>query len=168
VIVSAIVSNLDAFADARRGRYANFEALGDPNLTSHEPISKWWNEVAEPILGHHYRGTRTQARVEANARLIDQFIGSFTLVRHTTETREMMTNVETASKRTGETAIVQKWARYYSLTLIRWLSHVYKEMAYRAAYKKGYDAFFGSWEFFETFLVDDSFLRTRKVWPLGG
>ncbi|OCI91442.1 hypothetical protein A6U85_24050 [Agrobacterium sp. 13-626] len=168
VIVSAIVSNLDAFADARRGRYANFEALGDPNLTSHEPISKWWNEVAEPILEQHYRGTKTQARVESNAQLIDQLIGDFTLVHHTSETRETMTDVETTSKRTGQTAIVQKWARYYTLTLIRWLSDVYKEMAYKAVYKEGHDAFYGSWEFFDTFLVDDRFLRTRRVWPLDG
>lgn len=167
-IVSAIISNLDAFADARRGRYANFEALGDPNLTSHEPISKWWNEVAEPTLDQHYQGTKTQARVESNARLIDQLIGGFTLVHHTSETREMMTDVETASRRTGQTAIVQKWTRYYTLTLIRWLSDVYKEIAYKAVYEKGYDAFFGSWEFFDTFLVDDSFLRTRKAWPLQG
>ena len=165
--VSAIVSNLDAFADARRGRYANFEALGDPNLTSHEPISKWWTEVAEPILDQHYRGTKTQVRVESNARLIDQLIGDFRLVHHTSETREMMTDVETASRRTGQTAIVQKWARYYTLTLIRWLSAVYKEMAYKAVYEGGHDAFVGTWEFFYTFLVDDSFLRTRKSWPLG-
>ncbi len=166
--VSAIVSNLDAFADARRGRYANFEALGDPNLTSHEPISKWWTEVAEPILDQHYRGTKAQARVESNARLIDQLIGDVTLVHHTSETRELMTDVETASRRTGQTAIVQKWARYYTLTLIRWLSAIYKEVAYKAVYKEGHDAFFGTWEFFYTFLVDDSFLRTRKSWPLGG
>lgn len=166
--VSAIISNLDAFADAGRGRYANFEALGDPNLTSHEPIGKWWTEVAEPILGQHYRGTKTQTRVDSNAQLIDLLIGDFTLVHHTSETREMVTDVATASRRTGQTAIVQKWARYYTLTLIRWLSAVYKEMAHKAVYEKGHDAFFGSWEFFYTFLVDDSFLRTRKNWPLGG
>ncbi|MDR6901487.1 hypothetical protein [Rhizobium miluonense] len=165
-IVSAIISNFDAFADARRGRYANFEALGDPNLTSHEPVSKWWNEVAEPILDRHYKGTKAQSRIELNARLIDRLIGDYSLVRHISETRELMTDVETASTRTGQTAIVQKWARYYTLTLIRWLSETYKAMAYKAVYDEGYDAFFGSWEFFDTFLVDDNFLRTRKVWPL--
>ena len=165
-IVSAIISNLDGFADARRGRYANFEALGDTNLTSHEPVSKWWLEVAEPILIEHYKGTKTQTKVESNARLLDHLIGTFTLVRYTTETRELMSDVETASRRTGQTAVVQKWSRFYTLKLIRWLSEVYKEMAYKAVYGKRYDAFFGSWEFFDTFIVDDHFLRMRKIWPL--
>jgi hypothetical protein len=43
----SIVSCLDSFANAREGRYANFDALGDPNFeTGFEPISKWWKEVA--------------------------------------------------------------------------------------------------------------------------
>jgi hypothetical protein len=42
-----IIECLDAFADANRGRYANFVALDDQNLSQEEPVSKWWGEVAE-------------------------------------------------------------------------------------------------------------------------
>lgn len=163
-----IIENLDAFADARRGRYANFEALGDPNLTAHEPISKWWNDVAEEILRQRYYGKNVQAQVEANAHMINALLGDQAFVLHTTETREQMTDLETASRRTGQTEIVQKWARYHTLTVIRWLASVYKALAWRAVYDYGYDAFFGSWEYFYTFTVDDSFLKTRKIWPLAG
>lgn len=166
VVAVKIVENLDAFADARRGRYANFEALGDPNLTAHEPIGKWWDEVAEEILRQRYYGTKAQEKVEANAAMMNHFLGEFTLVLHTTEKREQMTDIETASRRTGQTEIVQKWARYHALTIIRWLASVYKDMAWKAAYDRGYNAFFGSWEFFNTFILDDSFLKTRKIWPL--
>ena len=50
-ISSAIIDCLDAFADANRGRYANFQSLGDPSLGEEfEPIRKYWVKVAEPIL----------------------------------------------------------------------------------------------------------------------
>ena len=50
-ISTAIVECLDAFADAKRGRYANFAALGDPNLGQEEPIRKWWGNGRQTYLG---------------------------------------------------------------------------------------------------------------------
>lgn len=55
-ISSEIIECLDAFADARRGRYANFGSLDDPNLSQEEPIRKWWDVVAQAILQEHYLG----------------------------------------------------------------------------------------------------------------
>ncbi len=49
-VAKAIIENLDAFADARCGRYANFKALGNPQSDEHEPVAKWWAEVAEAIF----------------------------------------------------------------------------------------------------------------------
>src|SRR6185312_6445731 len=66
-----IVECLDAFADAGRGRYANFAALGDPNLGREEPINKWWGEVAELILKEYYYGKPIQRNVEGRASVID-------------------------------------------------------------------------------------------------
>lgn len=61
-----IISCLDAFADAGRGRYANFAALGDPNIeTEFEPIHKWWVEVAEKILDSHYNGKKFKQKLKA-------------------------------------------------------------------------------------------------------
>ena len=57
-----IIECLDAFADASRGRYANFAALGDPKLGQEEPIRKWWGDVAELILKEHYFGKPAQER----------------------------------------------------------------------------------------------------------
>ena len=62
-ISTAIVECLDAFADARRGRYANFAALDDPNLGQEEPIRRWWGDVVELILAEHYYG---EIRIEAS------------------------------------------------------------------------------------------------------
>lgn len=56
-ICAAVIDCLDAFADASKGRYANFEAIGNPAFDpANEPVNKWWNEVVEPILDKHYCG----------------------------------------------------------------------------------------------------------------
>lgn len=165
-VAAAIVENLDAFADAKRGRYANFAALGNPQSGSHEPIAKWWTEVAEAILRDRYYGKKVQERVEGNARVVGAMLGGYATVRHTTETRERLSDLELASRRTGQTELVQKWARYHALTIVRWLSDVYRELSEFAVYKQNLDAFFGSWEFFDTYRVDDDFMKTRKIWPL--
>jgi hypothetical protein len=165
-ITTQIVECLNAFADARRGRYANFGSLGDPNLSAEEPIGKWWDIVAESILQEHYHGKSAQTRVETQARMVDALMSPYAMVLHINETGDVMQDVLSASVRTGQTAIVQRLGRYYALTVARWLSEVFYSLASSACYTHGIDAFFGAWEYLQTYMVDDRFLKTRKVWPL--
>ncbi len=165
-ISKKVVECLDAFADAGKGRYANFAALGDPNLSQHEPIQKWWGEVAELILQHHYYGKPIQKRVEGQAKAVDALMSPFSMVLHIDETGSPMQDVLTASIRTGQNRLVQRYGRYHALTIVRWLSDVYSELARSACYKHNVDPFFGSWEYFSSYRVPDEFLKTRKVWPL--
>ncbi|WP_129141613.1 hypothetical protein [Modicisalibacter coralii] len=165
-IPQKILECLDSFADARRGRYANFASLDDPNLTADEPINKWWGEVAESILEKHYYGKAAQKRVEGRAELIDSMISPFTMVIQTNESGHTMQDVESASIRAGQNVVVQKWGRYHSLSIARWLSTVLSELSRIACHTHGIDGFFGLDEYFYTYTVDDSFLKTRKVWPL--
>jgi hypothetical protein len=165
-ISQKVVECLDAFADAGRGRYANFAALGDPNLGHEEPIRKWWGEVAELILKEHYYGKLIQRNVEARAKIVDAVMSPFALVQFTNETGEAMQDVLTSSIRTGQTSLVQRYGRYHALTVVRWLSEVFSELSSAACYTHKIDAFFGVWEYFQTYTVDDSFLKTRKNWPL--
>jgi hypothetical protein len=161
-----IIDCLDAFADARRGRYANFAALGDPNLGREEPIRKWWSEVAELILKKHYYGKQVQAEVEARAKIIDTLTSPFTMVLHTNETGDAMHDVLSSSVRTGQTDVVQKYGRYYTLMVVRWLAEIYSALSKTACYSHNIDAFLGTWEYFETYMVDDEFMKTRRIWPL--
>ena len=167
-ISNAIVQCLDAFADARRGRYANFSALSDPNLRQQEPVSKWWREVAEPILAEHYYGRRVQRNVEARARVVDNVLSPHSKVLHTDETGNALRDVFSASMRTGQSEkIVQPYGRFYVLSIVRWLSDVFSHMSRAACYEHHIHAFFGVWEYLDTYRVnDDSYLRTRKTWPL--
>lgn len=161
-----ILECLDAFADARRGRYANFASLDDPNLSNEEPIKKWWDEVAEAILQQHYYGKPAQKRVETNAEIVDSMMSPFAMVLHTDESGRTMQDVKSASIRTGQTEIVQKFGRYHALAIIRWLSSVLAEIGHIACYQHNIGGFFGINEYFYSYTVDDSFLKTRKIWPL--
>ena len=162
-----IVECLDAFADASRGRYANLASLGDPNIEEQfEPIKKWWAEVAELILQEHYYGKIVQTRVESDANIVDAMSKSFFTVFYFDEFGKVMRDVLTASVRTEQTKYVQKYGRYYALTVIRWMSDIFCELCKTACYKFHMAEFFGHHEFFSTYTVQDSFLKNKKVWPL--
>ncbi len=98
--------------------------------------------------------------------MIGALLEGIAVIHHTTETREPINNSEFASIRTGQTKLVQKWTRYHALTVARWLADVYGELSQHAVYRQGIDAFFGSWEFFDTYRVGGEFLKTGKIWPL--
>lgn len=166
-ICAAVIDCLDAFSDASKGRYANFEAIGNPHFNAaDEPVNKWWTEVVEPILDKHYRGKRAEDGVKQRAAIINSMIGDITSVLHTNETGTVMSDLTTASERTGQTKWAQKYGRFYTLSVVRWLSHIFDEMTHTAGYQPGLDSLFGHYEFFQTYMVDDDFLLTRKVWPL--
>lgn len=165
-ICSQVVECLDSFADAGRGRYANFAALGDPNLNIDEPIQRWWRDVAEMILRKHYYGKPAQQRIESRAKQVDELTSPFMMVRYINESGDLMQDVFSASVRTGQTEIVQRYGRYYTLVVIRWLADVFREIADAASYTHGINAFYGASEYVQTYTVEDNFLRTRKVWPL--
>lgn len=162
-ISEKIIECLDAFADAGRGRYANFVALGDPNLTQEEPIRKWWGEVAELILNEHYYGKQPQERAEGRARAVDEIISPATVL-HFNDAGEAMQDVLSSSIQTQQTDIVQRYGRYHALTVVRWLAGVFSDLSL-AAHTQNV-GFFGVAEYFRTYTVDDSFLKTRKIWPL--
>ncbi len=165
-ISAKIIECVDAFADASRGRYANFLALGDPNLGKEEPIRKWWADVAELILKEHYYAKPAQERVEGRANAVNALISPSVSAFDFNETGDTMQDVLSASIRSGQTDIVQQYGRYYALTVIRWLAEVFSDLSKSACRAHNVDAFFGAWEHFQTYTVDDKLLKARKVWPL--
>ncbi|WP_316233485.1 hypothetical protein [Bradyrhizobium sp. SZCCHNPS2010] len=165
-ISTKIVEALDSFADARRGRYANFLALDNPNLGTEEPINKWWGEVAELILRERYYGTKGEQRVKKNAEMVDAMLGNSAFVLFTNETGDTMRDVLTSSIRSGQSTYVQKFGRYYTLLVVRWLASIFYALSNDACYGNGVHAFAGAYEYFQTYTVEDHFLKTRKKWPL--
>ncbi|WP_156364188.1 hypothetical protein [Sphingomonas sp. Leaf198] len=166
-ICAAVIECLGSFADASKGRYANFQAIGNPHFDPRtEPVTKWWNDVIEPILDKHYSGRRAEAGVKDRAKFINALIGDMAFVRHTDENGRLMSDVETASERTGQTKWAQRYGRFYTLAVVRWLACIFSNLVREASYKQGIDNLFGHDEFFSSYMVDDNFLLDRKIWPL--
>lgn len=166
-ISKAIIDCLDSFSNASKGRYANFEVLGNPNLGNQfEPVSKWWDGVGVKILKEHYAGKAVEKKVKRNAAVIDQLMGGNALVLHRNENGEIMQDMLSSSERTGQTKIVQKYGRFYTLQIVRWLSSVFIELSREGGYTHRIDTLFGHYEHFQTYALPDEFLKTRKIWPL--
>ena len=166
-ISTAIITCLDSFADAKKGRYANFEIL-DPLSANkqYEPVSKWWNDVAEPILQKHYFNKAVEKNVVQNAEIISQLMDEHSLVLYRNENGGIMQDLKTSSIQTGQTKIVQKFGRFYTLQIVRWLASVFIELSRDGEYKHQIDVLFGHYELFYSYSVEDHFLKNRKIWPL--
>jgi hypothetical protein len=163
----SVIRCLDAFADASKGRYANFEAIGNPSFNpADEPVAKWWREVIEPILNKHYRGTSAEARVKARAQAIDAMIGDTSAVLFFDEAGGTMNDTATASERSGQTKWAQKYGRFYTLSIVRRLAEIFTILTQTNGYQDGLEVLFGHYEFFNCYRADDSFLLNRKKWPL--
>jgi len=163
----AVIDCLDAFANAAKGRYANFEAIGNPNFdAANEPVNKWWSEVVELILDKHYRGRAAERGVQHYAENINTSIGNISSVLFLDENGRMMTDLQVASERSGHAREAQKYGRFYTLCVVRWLSDIFCELVHQATCQNGIDVLFGHDEFFYTYRAKDSFLLTRKLWPL--
>jgi hypothetical protein len=165
VITERIVTALDSFAAASKGRYANFTMIAD-GATSHEPVALWWAEVVDPILEKHFAGTKAMATAEANSARVHSMLGGNVLVRHWDEAGQPMQSAQQASMRTAMNVVAQKYGRFYTLRLVRWMADVYKSITSMANSSHDLRALFGHDEWFSTFLVEDAYLLNRKVWPL--
>ena len=159
-IPNAIVECLGGFADAKKGRYANFNALGTPNFKkTDEPIQQWWAEVVVPILAKHYRGKNSETLVKQRAKTIDRLYGYFD------ESEKRMSSFEAAWVRSGETNYAQKYCRFYVLTIARWMMDVFSELTALTGHTQGFEILSGHYEIFGPYLNKNKLLLTLKRWP---
>ncbi len=164
-ISTAIISCLDDFAAASRGRYANHASLtGTPS--PHDPVVAWWSKVCKLILKAHFAGTPSEvvARKEAAAMQAIMNAHSATLFFH--EDGSVVQDLEEVTVMTHERAVTQRWGRFYTLSHARWLADIFDSMTGTAQPAGGVNYFFGHYERVQTLRVADAVLRTRKSWPL--
>ncbi|MFC4630110.1 hypothetical protein ACFO6V_17815 [Promicromonospora alba] len=165
LLTGGIVDFLDSFAAASKGRYANFATIsGEAN--GYEPVALWWTKVVTPILNRHFAGTAAEDKAEMYAHITHAMLNDRASIVHWNETGDQMTSIHELSMRSARNEVAQKYGRFYTLRLVRWMSDVYKETTNMAHSSPHLYALFGHHEWFSTFLVEDRFLRERKVWPL--
>jgi len=101
-------------------RYYNLNFLtGRINKTQQvDPIAEWYKKIGSRILMLHYSEAQRQRNIQS-AIIIEHMLGSFTAVLHTTEEGSPLTDVKSASLRTGENKIIQKYGTFYCAKIVR-------------------------------------------------
>lgn len=97
--------------------------------------------------------------------MFEAIIGSHSRVLYTDEGGGVMTSHAVASERAGQSRWAQRYGRFYTLCVVRWLADIFSELVHEGAYGQRIDALVGHNELFGCYLAEDCLLRTRKIWP---
>lgn len=163
-IHQGIIGVLTDFA-TNVSRYYNLEVIsGSAHQNAQDPIAAWSRRVTQPILDAHYTPTR-RASDEERARLLDELVGPFTMIRHHAETGESIDSFYEGSRRTAATDFAKRWERLYVLQIARFIAEVLRELGFRAHQQGLQDVPYLS-EFFAIFMNNDKYFRSRKTWSI--
>ncbi len=162
IISDAIISSLNCFADAQKGRYANIQALDkkDSN-TDFEPMRRWHKDVDKLILDYHSHKTPKSKKLNNMASKIANSINDCTIFIFTNESGDKI-NLEESFLRINSDKVLFKYRRYYTLLIIRSVSEIFNKLSQ----KKYLNEFYGLDEFFQGFCLDDPVLLKNKKWPV--
>ncbi|WP_203072226.1 hypothetical protein [Falsiroseomonas ponticola] len=161
-IHAAIIGNLTDFA--KLSRYYNLASLSGGKASQlPEPIQRWWNEVATPILALHGGGRRAMARRDQVAAFAVPLEGVSVVIHHA-EGGLPIRSVEAMMQQAQSAPVVQRYGRLYVMQIIRWLSTILVELASKGAYQHRLEAFLALPEPFALFRNDDTYLLGRKRW----
>ena len=158
-IHQAILRLLHSFAEG--DRYSNIDLLVR-NTKSDDPISRWFNEVDQPLFDERV-SARKKREIARNASLGAQLLGPHASVLHTSETETEITDFEEGSLRTGIYEAVAPHRQLCVLQVIRYWVELLGQLEILAQRLPGEDIpSFG--EVFALFYNDDSYMKTRKTW----
>jgi len=152
-----ILSILNSFA--KGDRYSNINILTNSNRKS-DPI-KSWHEI-DIFLFENRVSKKKKEKIRYNAEIIGQLMSPFSIVRHSNESREDITDPETASFQTGVYEAVSKYRQLYVLQIIRYWVEILRELQYKAMKIGKQEIPFFS-KIFASFFNSDSYFLTRKT-----
>jgi hypothetical protein len=163
-IQEAVVDIVGTFAK-NVTRYYNLEMLTREMPHATEPAAAWFTKVTLPTLQEHVRASSID-RVMTNAEVVDTMLSGIAQVRFHSETGELISDVFSASARTGLTELAKPWERMYVLRIARYLGRVLSEVSFESYRTRielpHFSDFFGMYE------NSDSYFRSRKTWSIYG
>jgi hypothetical protein len=157
-IYQDILSVLSEFAIG--DRYSNINIL--LSQESADPVASWFKNVDLSIFENKI-SEKKKRKIADNADIINHFMSSLTLVRHTSETGSEITDVREASFRTGLQEAVAPYRQLYMLQIIRFWVELIDSLQYSAMELDKQDIPFFS-EIFAPFFNPDSYFKSRKTW----
>jgi hypothetical protein len=163
-IHQGIVQTLTEFA--KLSRYYNLDSVtGGKAANWPEPISAWWERVGKPILNKHYTAKQKE-KDEALANCCQQLFENNTRVHLYNEQNHKIDNIADLMLRSYTNRIVQKYGRFYTLQIIRWLSYLICHLSHIGAFENNIKSLSGLNERFHIFMNEDAYLKSRKAWSI--
>ncbi len=161
----AIIDVLNDFA-SNVTRYYNLDVVtrGEKVQPSDDPVRKWHERVSMPILEKHWHPA-SKARVERNARTIDDLLGENALAQHHSESGKTLDSIYASSIATGQAEAVAPYTRMYVLQIGRFFSHLMSGLTSAAYTASANDIPYLS-EFFALFDNEDSYFKRRRNWSI--
>lgn len=160
-VYQRILKVLSDFANG--DRYSNLNVLlGEKDQS--DPIYSWYKDVDEYIFDN-YVSLKKKEMIHNNAKAIDELISNFTMVRHLSETGEVLREVEKASFETGKNEAVAPKRQLFMLQIIRYWVELIKNLGDKARDINQNELmipYFG--EIFGGFYNSDSYFKSRKTW----
>ena len=153
----AILTILSEFA--KGDRYSNIDLLVGAKRQS-DPIAAWHNQVDQPLF-EHCVSTRKKAAIRQNASAVAAVLGTVSTVLHTSESGDMIDDLEDASYRTGMFEAVAPLRQLYVLQVIRYFTELLLSLQNLMLSDEDIPSF---GEVFALFYNEDRYLRTRKAW----
>lgn len=153
-----ILSILSAFA--KGDRYSNIDFLVTQSRDS-DPIFEWYNRV-DRVLYEQRVSVKKRKTIESSAAKIGKKMFPFTMVRHSSESRNEVNSIRDASHFTGMTIAITKYRQLYLLQIIRYWVELLIDLQHRASGINNADIPFFT-EIFSIFYNDDKYFLTRKT-----
>lgn len=159
-----IVSVLSDFA-SNFTRYYNLDFLtGAPNAAGEDAVSQWHKRVTAKVIALHY-SDRARERDEFNARMLDSFLSSHTMVIHTAEDGAPISSIETAVVHGSSVEAAKPFVRMYVLQIARFISILMSSLSH-ASYGAQLQSIPYLSDFYRLFNNDDRYFRQRKRWSI--
>ncbi len=144
---------------AKGDRYSNIDYLVT-NIRSNDPISEWHISV-DRVLFDQKVSTKKKNEIGLNSQIVQEVLGSNSLVMHSSESRDEITDLKTASYLTGMSTAIAGLRQFNILQIIRYWTELLNELQYLAmGHNKQEIPFMG--ELFAIFNNEDNYLKTRK------
>lgn len=155
-IHQAIVKILSEFAKGDRYSNINLLACGKQQ---NDPIASWFTYVDRPLFEKHVSAKKKE-NIRQNAGFVAAMLGANSMVFHTSETGDPITDLEDGSIRTGMFEAVARYRQLYVLQVIRYFLEVLLSLSDQV---RGEDIPHFP-EVFALFYNEDWYLRSRKTW----
>lgn len=142
-------------------RYSNINILSQ-GKQQNDPILNWYS-IIDQFIFEKYVSDEKKEKIYTNAKIISNMMQNFAYVQYISETNEAITDVETASTKTGIYEAVAPFRQLFILQMIRYWAELLSELGFRAQKINQNEIPYFS-EIFSIFFNSDRYFKSKKTW----